>query len=409
MLTKITLENFFSFGRSTTIELNSGINLLVGINGSGKSNLLKAIKLLYDGVIGEGFEKTFLKDWSGFGAVGNFNEDQKDFIKLEFEFDVEALHASMVSSKYVFRKNPIYEITIFRSGATAYYLKERIFSQTDQEDKTPLVYMEMENGQGMIATQEEGKSGVQKYSQEQKQASFKSTELILRQISDPDRFYPLFTLKRAIEKLAGYDYFDTTLKSEIRQPSAYDTEERLIFNGQNLMSVLMKIKNQHSLDYEKIENAIQKVNPNFKDINFDLLGSKLFMVLREKYLAKSVSIEHISDGTLRYLLLLSIMFNPRRGDLIYLDEPEIGLHPDMINTIADAFKSAARGNSQLIIATHSPLLLNAFDLDEVLIFEKDAHNQTVVSSKSEADFEDWNDNFLIGQLWLRGSIGGKRW
>lgn len=409
MISRITLENFFSFGRSTTVELNPDINILVGINGSGKSNLLKAIKLLYDSVIGEGFEKTFLKDWSGFNAVGNFNKEQEDYIKLEFEFDRDAIKKAVDNKGYRFAKNPIYEITIFRSGTTSYYLKERICSESIHDGQSPFIFMDMENTEGVISSREEGNIGFQRYPQEKRQITFKSAELVLRQISDPDRFYPLFTLKRALEKLAVYDYFDTTLKSVIRQPGSYDTEERLMFNGQNLMSILLRIKNHHSLDYEKIEKYIQKINPNFKDINFDILGSKLFLVLREKYLSKSVSIEHVSDGSLRYLLLLSILFNPDRGNLLCIDEPEIGLHPDMISSISDALKIASRDNTQLIIATHSPLLLNAFELDEILIFEKDDTNQTIVSNKSEDDFENWNENFLIGQLWLRGLIGGKRW
>jgi predicted ATPase len=169
------------------------------------------------------------------------------------------------------------------------------------------------------------------------------------------------------------------------------------------------MKNQHALAYEKLEEYIKTINPNFKDINFDFLGSKLFLVLREQYLSKSVSIEHISDGTLRHLLFLSIFLNPERGSMICIDEPENGLHPDMINTIAKLIKEAANGGTQLIIATHSPLLLNSFELDDVLIFEKESGNQTAVHVKSEEEFESWNEDFLVGQLWLRGLIGGKRW
>ena len=76
MIKAIKLENFFSFGKCEEIELNSDINILVGINGSGKSNFLKAIRLLYDGIAGVGFEKIFLKDWGGFNTVANFNETQ---------------------------------------------------------------------------------------------------------------------------------------------------------------------------------------------------------------------------------------------------------------------------------------------------------------------------------------------
>src|SRR5690606_34957789 len=118
---------------------------------------------------------------------------------------------------------------------------------------------------------------------DEKSLSLKSSELALRQLSDPDRYYPIFTLKRAIEQLAVYEYFDTTPKSGIRQPGSYDSEERLAPNGHNLLSILLRIKNHHSLSYEEIERYIRKINPNFKDVNFDLLGSKMFLVLREQH------------------------------------------------------------------------------------------------------------------------------
>ncbi len=182
----------------------------------------------------------------------------------------------------------------------------------------------------------------------------------------------------------------------------------MLSNGENLAQILNRLKNQHSLHYEKIQDLIKKINPHFIDIGFDLLGALLYLVLREKKLNKTVSTKHISDGTLRYIILLSVLLNPERGFLIGLDEPEIGLHPDMLNTVAEAIKEAA-GKSQIIIATHSPLLLNAFDLEDILIFEKNQDNQIVVSVKNEEDFAPWEGDFLAGQMWLRGKLGGKRW
>ena len=169
------------------------------------------------------------------------------------------------------------------------------------------------------------------------------------------------------------------------------------------------MKNHHSFAYEKIEQLLKNINPTFKDISFDFIGSRSLLVLREHNLSRSVPVEHISDGTLRYLLLLAILYNPDRGSLICIDEPEIGLHPDMINTIAQAMKHAAKEGTQLIVATHSPLLLNQFDLEDILVFEKNKENETIVSSKQEEDFEDWQDNYLAGQLWLKGKLGGTRW
>lgn len=406
MISKITLENFFSFRHPTTIELNPDINILVGINGSGKSNFLKAIYLLQESIVGNGLEKIFLKDWSGFNSVINFN--QKEYIKLSFEFDKNVIKNVMQKGGYPFPNNPIYEIGIFQAGATSYYLKEKLYSKSIKPDENDFIYMEMDNAQGMISTREGENVGIQKYPQENSSINFKSTEPVLRQISDPDRFYALFTLKRALEALSVYSYFDTSINSSIRQPAGYGTETKLLPDGQNLMTILNNTKNNHPFNYDKIEEAIKKINPYFKDINFAFLGSKLYLVLREKYLSRSVSIEHISDGTLHYLLLLSVLFNPERGGIVCIDEPETSLHPDMINTISEAMKQASN-STQLIIATHSPLLLNSFDIDDILIFEKNNENETKVFVKSPDEFDKWTEGYLAGQAWLQGLIGGKRW
>jgi len=337
-------------------------------------------------------------EWSGFNSVINFSQPEINYIKLSFEFNKNVIKNLMQKGGFPFPNNPIYEICIFPAGTTSYYLKEKLYDEND------FIYMEMDNAQGIISTRD----GIQKYPQENSQINFKSTEPVLRQISDPDRFSPLFTLKRALEEFSVYYDFDTSLNGSIRQPSSYGTETKLLPDGQNFMSILNDIKNNHSLNYEKIEQAINKINPYFKDINFALLGSKLYLVLREKYLSRSVSIEHISDGTLRYLLLLSVLFNPERGCLVCFDEPETSLHPDMINTISQAMKQASN-STQLIIATHSPLLLNSFDIDDILIFEKNNDNETKVFVKSSDDFDEWTEDYLAGQAWLQGLIGGKRW
>jgi predicted ATPase len=408
MIAKITLENFFSFRHPTTIELNPDINIFLGINGSGKSNFLKAIRLLHESIIGNGLEKVFLKEWSGFDSVANFNGEEKEYIKLSFEFNKDALQDIIQQEGYQFHNNPIYEISILKSGITGYYLKEKLYSENMNPDGDDFIYMDMNNARGVISTREQGKVGFQQYPQENKQLHFKQTEPVLRQISDPDRFYPLFTLKKALEELSSYYYFDMTQNSPIRQPSGYGTETKLLPDGQNLVTLLNNIKNEQSFHYDKIEEAVRKINPNFKDINFAFLGSKSYLVLREEHLARSVSIEHVSDGTLRYLLLLSILYNPKRGSLVCIDEPETGLHPDMINTVADAIKHASK-KTQLIIATHSPLLLNSFDLEDILVFEKNTRNETEVTGKNPDDFDGWIEDFLVGQAWLQGLIGGKRW
>ncbi len=149
-------------------------------------------------------------------------------------------------------------------------------------------------------------------------------------------------------------------------------------------------------------------NPYFKSIEISNLYGQSYLSLREKNMSKAIGALHISDGTLRFLLMESVFYNPSRGVLVAIDEPERGMHPDMIRSIADMMKHAA-GQSQIIVATHSPHLLNQFELEDILVFEKDSENSTIIRRVSESDFPDWEGEYLPGQMWLLGQIGGKRW
>lgn len=406
MITKITLENFFSFGQSTTIDLNRGLNIIVGINGSGKSNFLKAILLLFESIAGDGFENLFLGTWGGHQSVAFSEPESRGLIRLKFEFDKDELSKEMGQAGYRFHTNPVYEIDVFRSGANGYYLAEKLYSPNSQNSDN-FIFLEMRNGEGIISTRDsDGNVGLQRYPQDNDSLPLKSTEPVLRQISDPNRFYPLYTLRRVIEEFSVYFDFDTSATSLVRQPASYDSETKLKQSGGNVATLLSKIRNNHSFSYDQIEDALRKVNPHFKDVSLDLIGAKYLLALREHHLARSISIENISDGSLAYLLLCTILYNPQRGSFVSIEEPETNLHPDMLNSIAEAIKHAAK-QTQIIVTTHSALLLNAFDVDDILVFEKNSRNESI--AKSSEELQGWVEDYTLGQAWLLGLIGGKRW
>ena len=404
MINQITVEYFFSFGEKQTIKLNSETNILLGINGSGKSNFIKAIQFLIEGVFGkDGIETLINKKWGGFSGFVNCSDEKVDSISISYEFDKKIVGEVLNEKGHKFPKNPVYEIRIHKLGATNYYFSEHIYNESTNRSSTPFTYLNVTNGRGVISIRENENVGI-------KQAVFKENELVLRQIAEPDRFFPLFTLKKAIEEIVVYSYFDTTIDSPIRQLSPYYSDKKLLSNGENLAHLLNYLNSSAVKSYDTIISLLQKVNPNFKELAFTQpTGSRTLLALKEKNLSRAITVEHISDGTLRFLLLLSILYNPNRGSLICLDEPEIGLHPDMIKTVGDGIKYAAQNGTQMIVATHSPMLLNSFELEDLKIFEKNKENQTIVSVKTEADFKEWEGKFSVGLMWLRGELGGVRW
>ena len=397
MIKKVIIQDFFSFKGKNEIELKSGINILLGINGSGKTSFLNAFKLLYEGVSGIGFEALFQNQWGGFYQVVNVNKRQAPYIQLTYVFDHKALKKINPSSP--FDTDVHYRISVSPSG-TSYSIRESLCTQSKGEKAKQFKYLDFKNGNGKLSIRENRNIVFENY----KEGEVSGQELVLRQITDPLRYLPTHTIKKAIDSMSIYSYFDTGL---LRQPTNEYAGLKLKKTGDNLTSLFSYLKNNRTLIYDKIEKNLSKVNSAYKSIEFTPYGAQLYLSLKEKDLDKTIGALHLSDGTLRYLLLMAIFCNPNRGLFIGIDEPECGLHPDMIKSICDMIKEAE--DSQMIIATHSPLFLNHFELDNILVFEKNEQNETNVNRFNDDDFPNWEGEFLIGQMWLRGQIGGKRW
>ena len=400
MIKELIIRDFFSFKGEHKIELNQGVNILVGVNGSGKTSLLNAITLLYEGISGVGLSALF-RQWGTYNAIINAcGEDKPDCFSITYVFDAEALKKIVPASP--FKKDVYYTITVFPIGdGTNYSLCETLYSEDCKNRKRSFSYLEFRNGIGQISVRTKSGIEVEKYDS----GMLSAQELVLRQVTDPQRYLPSFVVREAINSIAGYSKFNF---DKVRQPAEANDIKRLISTGENLSQLLSYLNNNYSFQYEKIRECLSDINPNFIGIGYNVFGSRLYLSLREKNLSHAIDALHMSDGTLKYLLLLSIFHNPERGLFIGIDEPESCLHPDMIRSVAKMMKNAAK-TSQIIVATHSALLLNAFELDDILVFEKNSQNETLIKRYSEEDFTDYECDILPGQLWLNGEIGGKRW
>ncbi|RCX08911.1 putative ATPase [Anaerobacterium chartisolvens] len=408
MIKSIQLENFFSF-ENAKIEFNKTENILVGINGSGKSNLLKAIQFLKEGVAGIGLTKLIIDTWGGFDAMCFCGENsQKESVSITFELDFNVLKGFGFS----FEKDVFYKIVVGRKpGQDNYYISsEELYQKEGFYNKITklredFIFLKFENGRGIIY----GISG-HKSKPELKVLydNLNPQELALFQINDPVRFLIQYAICEAIRKITVYNYFDTTPGSLIRKPMKSSGEKRLLHDGSNLPQMLNTIKINHRKHYLKMVEVLNEVNENFKGFEFNPIGGNIELMLEEAGLNRLLHVTHISDGTLRFLCLMSIIFNPERGGLVCIDEPEVGLHPDMIMNLASAIAEASE-TTQFIIATHSENFLNHFNLDRIRVFDKDEENRTVVNSFTEEDFKGWYDSYFPGKMWRAGDIGGNRW
>ena len=396
MIKSIRFKNFFSF-RDCKIDLHSRENILIGINGSGKSNLLKALKLLEEGVGGIGLRKLIYDKWGGFDNIyfcGIQNDNDENYIMIEYQLD------KGVISKFGFnfRSDIFYQIRIYRIKNTSnYYLSEKIYHlQTDNKQG---IYLESNNGNGIIFDHQEKKELVYETDR---------YELSINQLIGTDKFYPLLSIKKAIKQISVYDYFDTTPYSKMRKPMLPTSEARLLPDGSNLPQILNTLKINDKQNFKKILDELNDINEHYNGIDFNFIGGNIELMLEEEGLKKSVHVTHISDGTLRFLCLLAICYNQKRGKIVCIDEPEVGLHPDMLLSITNAIQKFSE-DTQFIIATHSENVLNNFGLENVRVFEKNENNETIVNQYSEKDFEGWYEDFFPGKMWRQGDFGGNRW
>lgn len=387
MLKSIRLQNFFGF-QDCMIDLEKSENVLVGVNGSGKSNFLKAIKVLQEGLHYRSLKGLINQEWGGIEQVIN-KAREGDLFQIHFLF------------------SPLQDI-----GDFVYTL---IFTKTDNFNYTFSEFLskKIDGKDSHILTAIQSVGAIRSVEKEGIDASFRrfeteSSELFLSSNFEINAYPEILRSQDFLEKIFVYDAFDTSEVSLIRRATMSSFEIRLVEDGSNLSDLLNLLKLNHRDSFAKIVDSLKGLNQGIEDIDFRYIGGRIELHLIEKNLKSSISSLHISDGTLKFLCLLSIFYNPNRGNVICIDEPELGLHPDMINTLADAIKFASE-TSQIIVSTHSPLLLNAFELKNIIVFEKNDSNATIVKKLDEKDYKFWLDEYLPGEMWRAGAIGGNRW
>ena len=359
---------------------------MVGINGSGKSNFLKLFELLQNAVKGQRLRRHIL-EIGGVNEILYQGERENDEIVIEMVYENRSLNIDGKKEIEIIN----YQIKMVPTQ-TEYYSKEKAWSNSEnffEKDGNVIMY---------DATKEYKLSENADLNEKELVVSFFSPTILYSKFDD---------FKKTLTALNCINYLDTSSASPIRKPTLSIPETEIENGGGNLARVLNTIKINNKKTYKKIVEALQRVNPHFKDFDFRPFGTNFEMLLEENGLNRSIHLSKVSDGTLRYLCLITLLLT-NKNSVLCIDEPETGLHPDMLFNIAQAIKEAGK-TSTVIISTHSTQLLNYFDLETVRVFEKDEDNATQVQSFVEEDFKGWYQTFQVGTMWRQGDIGGNRY
>lgn len=211
---------------------------------------------------------------------------------------------------------------------------------------------------------------------------------------------------RVMRSWVVFHFHDTSRTSPVKRKGDINDNRTLRPDGSNLAALLYRLRQTDDPAYHQIVDAIRLVAPFFDDfvlqpdrINEDVIQLAWHQRGSDAYFGPAA----LSDGTLRFMCIATLLLQPEVPSLVLLDEPELGLHPYAIHQLGDMLRTSA---SQMIVSTQSVTLLDQMDIDDILIAEQ-ADDHTQITRPERGRLKDWLADYSVGELWEKNLIGGR--
>jgi predicted ATPase len=374
LLQSITLRQLLSYGEKEVSIGLEPLNVLIGPNASGKSNLIEAISLLaaaphdiHDPIRrGGGVLEWIWKGtkYRGAALIVSIEYGQEE-LRYKLEFGEQDSRFRLLSEVLV---RPPEEV-IFAFG--------RELKSFRGGDEQILDFLDSRN-------------------------------LVLAQLRDPVNYPELTEISQQLGNIRFFRGWSFGRKSELRRPQKVDLpDDFLLEDGSNLGLVLNNLKNLPRVKKTLLER-LKLFYEGIEDFETKVQGGTIQVFMHERG-DRTISSTRLSDGTLHYLCLLAILCHPDPPPLICIEEPELGLHPDILPTVADLLMEAAQ-RTQLIVTTHSETLVSKLsEIPETVIICEQDERGTSLRRLDRPNLEEWLERYTLGELWRMGEIGGNRW
>ena len=385
--------NLLSFGPdSPTIELGP-LNVLIGPNGSGKSNLIRALGLL-----------------RGLPAGVLSTPDHTDTSDWYWRADPAAHPLIGVAARlWVHGTRLDYEFAAHPMGDTKFQFLSEKLSRPETPNQAQGVVLRRPP-QGNPEAQPPGSkrnmlAELVMENENRLQPIDDDCSILTQQHFDPPE---LHRVAEAFKRIAIHRDWAFGGNAPLRRPQATNfPADALRDDAANLGLVLNRL-NQDAESKRLLVDRLRGLYEGIDDLRVNIEHGEVKLGLLEGDVLIPAS--HLSDGTLRFLCLLAILYDPDPPPLVCLEEPELGLHPDILPSVGDLLMDAS-ARTQLIVTTHSDVLVDALsDMPEsVVVCEKHA-GQTHMKRLDRREIQGWLDSYSnsLGELWTRGHLGGNR-
>jgi predicted ATPase len=384
LLSALTPRNLLSFGPNTPAFELENLNVLIGPNGSGKSNVLDLISLLRSTAndLPDFLSRTGGGEWIWKG--------------LPEEPATIEVHVARPGKGEVLR-----HFLAFVKAKFGVELEEEIIEPVSSGKHKPRMnYHRFKSVKPLAVTA----SGRRRFL---KQEDIESNLSILAQLRDAEEFPEITYLADAYKRIRLYRYWVLGRNTTFRAPQKADLRnDRLEEDFSNLGLFLNRFSRQPKTK-DTLVAALRDLYEGLTDFEVVIEGGAVQVFFREGDF--SIPATRLSDGSMRYLCLLAILSDPSPPPLIGIEEPEIGLHPDLLPKVADLLVEASR-RTQLVVTTHSDILVDALTghPSAVVVCEK-VEGQSTMRRLDPAALETWLKKYRLGALWTRGELGGNRW
>lgn len=389
MIKSIKLKNLLSFGDpGLDLELKP-LNVLIGPNGSGKSNLIDAISLLQaapreiaepirrGGGIGEWINKDLLAELRLLGGANL--EVVVDSDELPPDWSIK--HAVTISG----------HVTTAVGGEAVSVRRERgDFRAVFSVESGTFASVHGENAQSWSRR-------IEKYNRAESVLSqLRGSEVaeidMLVEVYDSIRIHRDWTFGR---------------NAAARQPQRADEKNDFLAEDSSNLGLVLNRFRSNSSTKKKLLAELRNLLDGVVDFDVLVQGGTVQLFLDEY--GRTIPSTRLSDGTLRYLALLAILCDPAPPRIVCIEEPELGLHPDLLPHVARLMVEASE-RCQIIATTHSDVIVDALTEHAAAVVVCDrGESGSVMRRLDPEQLKPWLDDYRLGQLWSKGELGGNRW
>ena len=358
-LEEISLSGYKSIRALQSLSLDRGLNVLIGANGSGKTNFIRFFELL--------------------GHMMNPKKGLQNYISARGRADAFLFRGMKVttelSAQLRFGLNK-YNFTL-RAAAD----RSLFFADEAAPFKGPR-YGKIQNQQG---------SGHQESGLLRNQGSLSASE------------------KWVLETIRGwrlYHFHDTSPSAPVMGLCNIVDNDVLHGDAANIAAFLLKMEQEAPTHFFQIVETIRQVAPFFGQFILKDLGSGQTQLLWQDRVSDLTYYPHqLSDGTIRFICLATLLLQPNHASTLIIDEPELGLHPSAIRLLASLLHEAAQ-RCQVLVSTQSSLLLDELSPEQVIVVDHVDGGSSFKRLDPEA-LEGWLKDYTLGQLWEKNELGGQ--